>query len=84
MIQKSICGKQYIDETKRRLKDRFKTYFKLLWSYSHACVVVSEHYLSNNHSYKDMLLISLEVELLKSKCNSIRKAREAHLIQKAA
>ena len=42
---------------------------------------VSEHFLSSNHSHKDMLLIPLE--LLKSKLDSVRKAREAHLIQKA-
>ena len=48
-------------------------------SYIHTAV--SEHFLSSNHSHKDMLLIPLK--LLKSKCDSVRKAREAHLIQKA-
>ena len=48
-------------------------------SYIHTAV--SEQFLSSNHSHKDMLLNPLE--LLKSKRDSVRKAREAHLIQKA-
>jgi len=39
---------------------------------------VSEHFLSNDHNAKDMQLIPLE--LMKSNRDSVRKAREAYLI----
>ena len=41
---------------------------------------VSEHLLSNDHNTSDMLLIPLE--LIKSSRNSVRKAREAYLIDR--
>ena len=68
---------------KRSLKDRCNEHRRPILnpndSYIHTAV--SGHFLSSNHSHKDMLLIPLE--LLKSKRDSVRKAREAHLIQKA-
>ena len=41
---------------------------------------VSEHFLSNDHNASDMLLIPLE--LIKSNRDSVRKAREAYLIDR--
>ena len=41
---------------------------------------VSEHFLCNNHNATDMQLIPLE--LVKSIRNSVRKAREAYLIER--
>ena len=41
---------------------------------------VSEHFLCNNHSATDMQLIPLE--LVKSNRDSVRKAREAYLIER--
>ena len=78
MIQCSLCGLQYIGETKRRLKDRFSEHrrpiINLNGSYNHTAV--SKHFLSTNHSHTDMIVIPLEV--LKCKRDSVRKAREAH------
>ena len=83
MIQCNLCGKQYIGETNRRLKDLFHEQRRPILSTNGSSIhrAVSEHFLSSNHSHKDMLLIPLE--LLKSKRDSVRKAHEAHLIQKA-
>ena len=64
MIQCNHCHKQYIGETKRRLKD----------------CTVSEHFLCNNHNATDKQLIPLE--LVKSNRDSVRKAREAYLIER--
>ena len=41
---------------------------------------VSEHFLINDHCTKDITLISLE--LIKSNRDSVRKAREAYLIER--
>ena len=41
---------------------------------------VSEHFLCNNHNATDMQLIPLE--LVKSNRDSVRKAREAYLIER--
>ena len=77
---KLVC----IGEAKRRFKDRFNerrravdknnTKFK--------STTVSEHFLSHsNHSHTDMKLIPLEK--IHSSRDSVRKARESHLIDKA-
>ena len=83
MIQGRLCNLQYIGETKGHLKDRFNEHRRPVLNptsnYIHT--VVSEHFLSNNHSNTHMLLI--RIEKLKNERNSFRKAREAHIIHKA-
>ena len=68
MIQYNHCSKQYIGETKRRLKDRFNEHRR------------PEHFLTNDHSANDITLIP--PELIKSNRDSLRKAREAYLIER--
>ena len=72
---------QYVGETKRRLKvastntaDQLTTHLISLNT------PVSEHFLTNDHSAKDIILIPLE--LTKSNRDSVRKAREAYLIER--
>ena len=83
MIQCRLCNLQYIGETKRRLKDRFNEQKRPILNptdnYIHTAV--SGHFLSSNHSNNYMLLIP--IEKLKNGGDSLRKAREAHLIDKA-
>ena len=43
-------------------------------------LTVSEHFLTNDHSANDITLIPLE--LIKSNRDSVRKAREAYLIER--
>ena len=66
-----------------RLKDRFNEHRRPILNptgnYIHTAV--SEHFLTSNHSDNHMLLIP--IEKLKNGRDSFRKAREAHLIQKA-
>ena len=83
MIQCKLCNLQYIGETKRRLKDRFNEHRRLILSpnSSYIHTAVSEHFLSNNHSHSHMLLIP--IEKLVNQLDSFRKAREAHLTEKA-
>ena len=83
LIQCRLCSLQYIGETKRRVKDRFnenrQPILNPTGNYIHTAV--SEHVLTRSHSDNHMLLIP--VEKLKNGRDSFRKAREAHLIQKA-
>ena len=80
MVYCNRCHKQYIGETKRRLKDRFNEHRRRVDKQTNRSkpTTVSEHFLSNDHS--DMLLIPLE--LIKSNRDSVRKAREAYLIDR--
>ena len=75
VIQCNHCHKQYIGETKRRLKDPLQPVDKQ--TNSSKPTTVSEHFLCNNHNATDMQLIPLE--LVKSNRDSVRKAREAYL-----
>ena len=73
-----------IDETKRRLKDRFNEHRRAVdkTNIKSKPTIVSEHFLSHSdHSHTDMQLISLEK--IHSSRDSVRKARESHLIDKA-
>ena len=83
MIQCRLYNLQYIGEAKRRLKDRFNEQKRPILNptdnYIHTAV--SEHFLSSNHSKNYMLLIP--IEKLKNGGDSLRKASEAHLIDKA-
>ena len=82
MIQCNQCSKQYIGETKRRLKNRFNEHRRPVDNPSNISkpTTVSEHFLTNDHSANDITLIPLEL----TKCNrdSVRKAREAYLIER--
>ena len=82
MIQCNPCSKQYIGETKRRLKDRFNENCRPVDNPSNISkpTTVSEHFLTNDHSANDIILIPLE--LTKSNRDSVRKATEAYLIER--
>ena len=82
MIQYNHCSKQYKGETKRRLKDRFNEHRRPVDNPSNTSkpTTVSEHFLTNDHSANDITLIPLE--LIKSNRDSLRKAREAYLIER--
>ena len=81
MIQCNHCHKQYIGETKRRLKDRFNEHRRPVDKQTNSSepTTVSKHFLCNNHSATDIKRIPLE--LVKSNRDSVRKAREAYLIE---
>ena len=72
----------YIGETKQRLKDHFNEHRRPIdiQTNSFKITAVSEHFLSNDHNANDMQLIPLE--LMKSNRDSVRKAREAYLIDR--
>ena len=74
--------KQYIGETKRRLTDRFNEHCRPVVNPSNISKpnTVSEHFLTNDRSVKDITLTPLE--LIKSNRDSVRKAREAYLIER--
>ena len=76
------CSKQYIGETKRQLKDRFNGHRRPVDNSSNISkpTTVSEHVLTNDHSANNITLIPLE--LTKSNRDSVRKAREAYLIER--
>ena len=83
MIQCNHCSKQYTGETKRRrLKHRFNEHRRPVDNPSSISkpTTVLEHFLTNDHSVNDFRLIPLE--LIKSNRDSVRKAREAHLIER--
>ena len=69
-------------ETKRRLKARFNEHHRPVDNPSNISkpTTVSEHFLANDHSANDIILIPLE--LTKSNRDSVRKAREAYLIER--
>ena len=57
MVQCTRCNLQYIGETKRRLKDRFKEHRRVVdkTNIKSKPTTVSEHFLSDsNHSPTDM------------------------------
>ena len=82
MIHCLRCNKQYIGETKRRLKDRFNEHRRPVDrpTPSSRPTAVSDHFLSDNHSPNDIELIPLE--LIHSSRDALRKAREAYLIER--
>ena len=83
MIQCNRCNLQYIGETKRRLKDRFNEHRRTIDNPNNKSkpTTAAEHFQSSpNHTANDMLLIP--IEKIFSNRDSIRKAREAYLIQK--
>ena len=82
MVQCTRCDKQYIGETKRRLRDRFNEHRRLVDrpTTNSRFTAVSDHFLLPNHSAADMHLIPLE--LVTSNRDDVRKAREAFLIDR--
>ena len=82
MVHCRRCDKQYIGETKRRLKDRFNEHRRPVDrpTPSSRPTAVSEHFNADDHSSTDMELIPLE--LIHSSRDAIRKAREAYLIER--
>ena len=83
IIQCNRCNLQYIGETKRPLKDRFNEHRRSIDNPNTKSkpTTAAEHFLSStNHTANDMQLIP--IEKISSNRDSIRKAREAFLIQK--
>ena len=76
MVQCNYCPKQYI------IKDRFNEHRRPVDNPSNISKpnTVSEHFLTNDHSVKNLTLIPLE--LIKSNRDSVRKAGEAYLIER--
>ena len=84
MVQCNRCNLQCIGETKERIKDRFNEHRRAVHktNIKSKPTTVSQHFLSHsNHSHTDMKLIPLEK--IHSSRDSVRKARESHLIDKA-
>ena len=84
MAQCDRCNLQCIGETKRRLKDRFDEHRRAVDknNIKSKPTTVSEHFLSDsNYSHTGMQLIPLEK--IHSSRDSVRKARESHLLDKA-
>ena len=83
MIQCNRCNLQYIGETKRRLKDRFNEHRRTIdnpINNKSKPTTAAEHFLSSpNHTANDTQLIPIEKIVFNR--DSIRKAREAFLIQ---
>ena len=73
---------KYIGESKRH-RHRFNGHSRpvLNPTGNYIDTAVSERFLTSNHSYNHMLLIP--IEKLKNGRDSLRKARDAHLIHKA-
>ena len=83
LIQCKKCHSQYIGETKRKLNERFGEHRRSILNHHQLLnpTPVSPHFNQPGHSINDVQLIPLE--LIRSKRDSVRKAREAHLISKA-
>ena len=74
---------QYIGGTKRHLHERFGEHRRSVQNHQQLAnpTPVSEHFNLPGHSVNDIRLIPLE--LIHTNRDSVRKAREAHLIDKA-
>ena len=83
LIECKKCHLQYIGETKRQLNERFGEHRRSILNHEHLITPtpVSLHFNQADHSINDVHLIP--IELIRSKRDSVRKAREAHLINKA-
>ena len=83
LIQCKKCHSQYIGEAKRKLNERFGEHRRSILNHHQLLnpTPVSLHFNQTGHSINDVQLILLE--LIRSKRDSVRKAREAHLINKA-
>ena len=83
LIHCKKCKKQYIGETKRQLNERFGEHRRSILNHHELIspTPVSTHFNQPGHSINDILLIPLE--RIHNNRDSVRKAREAHLIDKA-
>ena len=74
---------QYIGETKRHLHERFGEHRRSVQNHQQLAspTPVSEHFNLPGHSVNDIRLIPLEI--INTNRDSVRKAREAQLIDKA-
>ena len=81
MCQK--CNLQYIGETTRQLNERFGEHWRSILNHQQLSTTtpVSLHFNQASHSINDVSLIP--IELIRSNRDSVRKDREAHLINKA-
>ena len=77
------CKKQYIGETKRQLNHRFGEHRRPILDHHQldSPSPVSTHFNQPDNSINDFLLILLE--RIHNNRDFVRKAREAHLIDKA-
>ena len=77
------CHLQYIGETKRQLNERFGKHQRSILHQQQLSITtpVSLHFNKAGHSINDVCLIP--IELIRSKRDSVRKGRVAHLINKA-
>ena len=82
-IECKKCTKQYIGETKRQLHERFGEHRRSIQNHHQLIkpTPVSTHLNQPGHSIDHLLLTPLE--LIHNTRDSVRKAREAHLINKA-
>ena len=82
MIECKRCKKQYIEETKRTLRERFTEHRQAANNPSHAnaSAAVPTRFNLPDHSIEDMALIPLELQPTLN--TSRRKAREAYLIHR--
>ena len=83
LIECKKCTKQYIGETKRQLHERFGEHRRSIQNHHQLIkpTPVSTHFNQPGHSIDHLLLTPLE--LIHNTRDSVRKAREAHLINKA-
>ena len=77
------CHLQYIGEPKRQLSKRFGKHRRSILNHQQLSPTtpVSLHFNQAGHSINDVRLIP--IELIHSKRDSVRKAQEAHLKNKA-
>ena len=83
MLSTRLSNFQYIEETKRYLRDRFNEHRRPVLNPfgSYIQTIHSEHVLGNSHSVSHVLLIPIETLRYERDC--LRKARVAHFIHKA-
>ena len=83
LIECKKCTKQYIGETKRQLYERFGEHRRSIQNHHQLIkpTPISTHFNQPGHSIGNLLLTPWE--LIHSKRDSVWKAREAHLINKA-
>ena len=82
MVHCRRCNKQYLGETKRRLKDRFNEHRRPVDRPTPTSrpTTVSDQFLSDDHTTNDIELTP--VEFIHSSRDAIRKARKAYLIER--
>ena len=77
--QKQNCGKQYIGETERSLKERFSDHKNYVKNH-HLNQATGAHFNEPGHQIEHMKVIA--IEKLKNKNTQYRKEKEKFFIQK--